>query len=278
VAFLLGRGLTVSFFYGLVFAATSVSISVQVLQEYGKLKSRAGNIILGAAVVDDILAILLLAFFTSGEKSGESLLPKLGLQLLFFVFLIFVHFIIPRVWGMVERLPIFAKNTAMALILCLWLSLLANSVGISSVIGAFFAGLAISQTKPADVIRDNIAMIASVVFEPLFFVSLGISVSLASLIKTPGLILLFVALAIFTKFLPAYYVSRLMGTDRSNSLLIGTGMVSRGEMALIIVQLGLTSHIISDEVYSELVLVIILATFLAPFLMKASLQAKKLDK
>ena len=277
VAFSFGYGMSTSFFYGIVFAATSVSITVEVLQEYGKLSTRAGSIILGAAVVDDILAVLILSIFTSFKNggSGTHLFFQFLLELLFFAFLFVVHKLIPRFWKFVQKLPIANKNTIVALIICLGLSLLADSVGMSAVIGSFFAGLAISQTEVSHKIEEYTSAIGYVIFIPVFFVLIAISVQFDSLIHHPWIILLFTLLAILTKFIPAYFVGKSNKLSTGESMLIGTGMISRGEMALIVSQIGLTSAIITDEVYSELVIVIILATVLAPFLIKLVL--KKYD-
>lgn len=277
VAFGFGYGISTSFFYGIVFAATSVSITVEVLQEYGKLSTRAGSIILGAAVVDDILAVLILSIFTSFKNggSGSHLFFQFLLELLFFAFLFLVHKLIPRFWKFVQKLPIANKNTIVALIICLGLSLLADSVGMSAVIGSFFAGLAISQTEVSHKIEEYTSAIGYVIFIPVFFVLIAISVQFDSLIHHPWIILLFTFLAILTKFIPAYFVGKASKLSTGESMLIGTGMISRGEMALVVAQIGLTSAIITDEVYSELVIVIILATVLAPFLIKMVL--KKYD-
>ena len=264
----LGHDISTSFFYGIVFSATSVSITVQVLQEYGKLSTKAGNIIMGAAVVDDILAILILSVFTSVKKQEGNLLYQFMSEIIFFIFLFLVYKFIPHFWKLVNKLSVPKKHVITALLICLSLSLLANSVGMSAVIGSFFAGLAIAQTKVSDQIESAISEIGNIIFIPVFFVSIAISIDLKSLLTAPMLILCFTILAILTKFVPAYYAGKLFNLDKEESLLIGAGMVSRGEMALIVSQIGITSTIINQTVYSDLVIVIILTTIIAPFLIK----------
>ncbi|MCT3132893.1 cation:proton antiporter [Lactococcus lactis] len=268
VAFYSGRSISTSLFYGIVFAATSVSITVKVLQEYDYLSTKAGNIILGAAVVDDILAILILSVFKSFKNSEGNLIVQFSMEILFFVFLFFVHKFIPKVWKFINKLPIYAKNTTSALIICLGLSLLADKVGMSAVIGSFFAGIAISQTEVSEIIEEYVSAIGYVIFIPIFFVSIAISISFDVLFEHPFIVILFTLLAILTKFLPAYYSGKVCNLKKSESLLIGTGMVSRGEMSLIVAQIGLSGAIINKNIYSELVIVIILTTLLAPFLIK----------
>lgn len=272
VTAMMGYAFSTAIFYGIVFAATSVSITVEVLQEYGKLSTKAGSIILGAAVVDDILAVLALSIFTSTNSASGNLPQQFFMEFLFLVFLVLVHKSIPKIWQFVEKLPIYAKNTTAALILCLVLSLLADAAGMSAVIGSFFAGLALSQTDVSHKIEEYSSAIAYVVFIPVFFVSIAISVTFESIFEQPFLILFFTLLAVLTKFIPAYFIGKSTGLSTSESALVGTGMVSRGEMALIIAQIGLASQVINSDIYSELVIVIILSTLIAPFLIKYSLK------
>ena len=272
VTTMMGYAFSTAIFYGIVFAATSVSITVEVLQEYGKLSTKAGSIILGAAVVDDILAVLALSIFTSTQSSSGNLPKQFFMEFLFLLFLVLVHKSIPKVWRFVEKLPVYAKNTTAALILCLVLSLLADAAGMSAVIGSFFAGLALSQTDVSHKIEEYSSAIAYVVFIPVFFVSIAISVTFESIFEHPILILFFTLLAVLTKFVPAYFIGKSTGLTTLDSALVGTGMVSRGEMALIIAQIGLASQVINSDIYSELVIVIILSTLIAPFLIKLSLK------
>ena len=272
VTTMMGYAFSTAIFYGIVFAATSVSITVEVLQEYGKLSTKAGSIILGAAVVDDILAVLALSIFTYTQSSSGNLPKQFFMEFLFLLFLVLVHKSIPKVWRFVEKLPVYAKNTTAALILCLVLSLLADAAGMSAVIGSFFAGLALSQTDVSHKIEEYSSAIAYVVFIPVFFVSIAISVTFESIFEHPILILFFTLLAVLTKFIPAYFIGKSTGLTSSDSALVGTGMVSRGEMALIIAQIGLASQVINSDIYSELVIVIILSTLIAPFLIKLSLK------
>ncbi|MEY8444176.1 cation:proton antiporter [Lactococcus ileimucosae] len=274
VTAMMGYAFSTAIFYGIVFAATSVSITVEVLQEYGKLSTKAGSIILGAAVVDDILAVLALSIFTSTNSASGNLPQQFFMEFLFLVFLVLVHKSIPKIWQFVEKLPIYAKNTTAALILCLVLSLLADAAGMSAVIGSFFAGLALSQTDVSHKIEEYSSAIAYVVFIPVFFVSIAISVTFESIFEQPFLILFFTLLAVLTKFIPAYFIGKSTGLSTSESALVGTGMVSRGEMALIIAQIGLASQVINSDIYSELVIVIILSTLIAPFLIKHSLKKR----
>lgn len=258
-------------FYGLVFAATSVSITVEVLQEYQKVRTKIGAVILGAAVADDVLAVLLLSFFMSSAGASSHLVMQVGLQILFLVFLVFsVKLWVPKLYDWSQHIPYFEKETFLALLICLTWSLLAWSVGMSSVIGAFFAGLAVGQTSKADIVEHNILVIAYSIFIPIFFASIALPLQLNGVFSHLGLVLALTLLAIVTKLLPSYLVGRGFAFSRQESLSIGAGMVSRGEMALIIIQIGLAEKLITHQTYSTLVVVVILTTMIAPFILKFS--------
>lgn len=271
VGIALGFPINTAVFYGLVFAATSVSITVEVLQEYQKVRTKIGAVILGAAVADDVLAVLLLSFFMSSAGASSHLVMQVGLQILFLVFLVFsVKLLVPKLYDWSQHIPYFEKETFLALLICLTWSLLAWSVGMSSVIGAFFAGLAVGQTSKADIVEHNILVIAYSIFIPIFFASIALPLQLNDVFSHLGLVLALTLLAIVTKLLPSYLVGRGFAFSRQESLSIGAGMVSRGEMALIIIQIGLAEKLITHQIYSTLVVVVILTTMIAPFILKFS--------
>lgn len=271
VGIALGFPINTAVFYGLVFAATSVSITVEVLQGCQKVRTKIGAVILGAAVADDVLAVLLLSFFMSSAGASSHLVMQVGLEILFLVFLVFsVKLLVPKLYDWSQHIPYFEKETFLALLICLTWSLLAWSVGMSSVIGAFFAGLAVGQTSKADIVEHNILVIAYSIFIPIFFASIALPLQLNGVFSYLGLVLALTLLAIVTKLLPSYLVGRGFAFSRQESLSIGAGMVSRGEMALIIIQIGLAEKLITHQTYSTLVVVVILTTMIAPFILKFS--------
>lgn len=275
----LGYPTQISVFYGIVFAATSVSITVEVLQEYNKVKTDTGAVILGAAVADDILAVLLLSLFvstTNGSGSSSQLIWQMILQVLFLFFLLLlVKYIVPAIYRFTEKMDYFEKDTFLALILCFSMSILATKVGMSSVIGSFFAGLAIGQTRKAEEITHEVAQFSYMFFIPIFFASIALPLQLNGIFEHVWLIIIFTVLAALSKLIPCYYVARAFHFTKKESLTIGGGMVSRGEMALIIVQIGLAEKLISTDLYSILVLVVILSTIIAPFILKISFHSEK---
>ncbi|MGT2833088.1 cation:proton antiporter [Streptococcus halotolerans] len=265
-----------SIFYGLVFAATSISITVEVLQEYDKVSTDVGAIIIGAAVADDIIAVLLLSFFVSSLGSTENISLQLVAQLLFFVFLwLAIKVLIP--W-MIKRLEVLASKNLMfyvALIICFSLSWLADQVGLSSIIGSFFAGLAIGQTKQGHSVMRRVTSFGYSFFIPIFFASIAFPLRFTGLLEHLPMIIGFTILVVLTKLIPGYFVGRSFKFPKMESLTIGGGMVSRGEMALIIIGVGQAAHIIGNRVYSELVIITIASTIIAPFILKYSFRSSK---
>lgn len=260
-------------FWGVVFAATSVSISVEVLREFGKLNSREGATILGAAVVDDIMAVLILSVFVSMFSSGSRSEPNLALslaeQVAYFVMVyVLIRWIAPVLIRLFEHLPVPQAVPIMSLIICLGMAYLADLTGLSAVIGAFFAGIAVAQTSARSEVETNISPIGYAFFVPIFFVSVGLEMQFDHFLSNFWLIVGMTIVAILSKLLGGGFGAKLLGFSFNSAYVVGAGMVSRGEMALIIAQIGYQSKLLAPELYSELIVVIVLSTVLAPLLLK----------
>ena len=269
-----------SLFLGIVFAATSVSISAEVLQEMDSLTSREGTTILGAAVVDDILAVLLVSMISNLNIKGTTismmhlgiLLRALVLLLAYFVLLFIAgRWLIPRLLRLSSKWQGAVPTTTMALIICWLLAYLADYFGLSAVIGAFFAGLSMSLTPFKKIINQSITQIGYAVFIPVFLASIGLRLTLTGILQDFTLFLILTIGGIVSKLLGAGLGARLSGFNRHSALAIGAGMISRGEMALVVAQMGLQNHLLSAARYSAVIGAIIMTTVLAPFFLKAAL-------
>lgn len=266
-----------SLFIGVIFAATSVSISVEVLRELNVLESKEGTIILGAAVVDDLLAVIILSVLTSlfgaqlaaASSTHMSLGLSLLLQALFMVAVYFsVKWIVPFVMHLSRRLLVPYASAITSLIICFGFVWFAEAVELSAVVGAFFAGIAISQTPYKEEINRHIEPIGYTVFIPVFFVSIGLSMNLASLNQHILFITILTVLAVFSKLIGSGLGARWMNNLPQGAYTIGAAMISRGEMALIIAQIGYNAKLLSELYYSEIIFVIIITTVLAPLILK----------
>lgn len=269
-------------FLGVTFSATSVSISVEVLKELKRLKSKEGTTILGAAVIDDIISVIILSVLVSmfsnvakaqGGHHSSNLWMSFLLDALYFVMIFFLfEWIAPKMMRLGEHLKVASSVTLMSIVLCLGMAWLAEQVGLSDVVGAFFAGVAIAPTPYKQEVDSNIEPIGYAVFIPMFFVSIGLNMTFKGFFDDLIFIVSLTILALITKWLGCGLGAKVLGMNYDSMNIIGSGMVSRGEMALIIAQIGYEAHLLSSEYYSGVIFVIILTTLAAPFMLKAAIK------
>ncbi|WP_267201054.1 cation:proton antiporter [Limosilactobacillus kribbianus] len=266
-------------FIGVIFSATSVSISVAVLREFKRLDSREGATILGAAVADDIIGVIMLSIMISminGSKGGHTSMPlgmALLLQVLFFggTYLV-VRWLAPYLMHLSEHLLTVAAPSVMAMIICLGMAALADYVGLSGAVGSFFAGIAVANTHRKETIDRSFIPIGYALFIPLFFVSVGLNMRFDHIQRSLVFVIVMTLLACLTKLLGCGAGAKLSGFSMPSSYVVGSGMVARGEMALITAQIGYEAHLMSEMYYSDVITVIILATVIAPFMLKHALK------
>ncbi|MBB5178071.1 monovalent cation:proton antiporter-2 (CPA2) family protein [Melissococcus plutonius] len=272
-----------AFFLGLLLAATSVSISVEVLRELNVLRTQAGTSILGASIVDDIVVVILLGITTSLfdiNSDNKSILSITILEQLCYFIIIFlaIHWIVPYLLKREKKLTIPFSMTIIMLAICFGMSYLADFVGLSSILGAFFAGIAVGQVSLKENSYLEIETIGYTFFIPIFFVNIGLATTFNTLSKNFLFILIMTCLAIITKFLGGSLGGKLSNFSMNESFIVGAGMISRGEMALVIAQIGYTSKLLSEEYYTSMVLVVILTTLIAPFILKYFVKHTKTTK
>ncbi|WP_155287440.1 cation:proton antiporter [Lacticaseibacillus zhaodongensis] len=275
VALAFGLSAMESIFIGVLFSATSVSISVAVMKELGVLSGKGGATILGAAVVDDVVAVVLLSIMVSvmGTQSAHAMPLALSfvLQILYFAgTFVVVRYVAPIMARLGKRLALPVGPTLMAMILCLGMAYVADLVGLSAVVGAFFAGIAIGQTSVRHEVNRSIEPIGYAVFIPVFFVSIGLNMRFSGFVAQLAFIVVMSLVAIISKMLGAGAGAKLAKFSNGEAAFVGAGMVSRGEMALIIAQVGYQAHLIATGTYSALITVIIITTIVAPFLLKVT--------
>lgn len=268
-----GMEMSHALFLGLLLSATSVSISVQSLKDLNLLKSKESTTLLGAAIIDDILVVILLAFVMSIFGGSEvSLSLVIGKKLIFFIIVALFIWKVGK-WAMKWLAPLRVTESVISagLIVCFFLAFIAEEFGVAGIIGAFAAGLAISQTDYKIEVEHKLEPIAYAIFVPIFFVSVGFSVSFEGLGDQIGLLIITTIIAIITKLVGSGLGARLTGFSNRSSLGIGSGMVSRGEVALIIGTIGLQSGLLEQKYFTMLVIVIILTTIVTPFMLKLTL-------
>lgn len=259
-----------SIFIGLLLSATSVSISVQTLRELGWLNSKEGSALLGAAVLDDIIVVILIAVamsFFAGADTNLALL--IGKKILFFIVIILLSkWFVPFFVRIFSRFKITEAVLSAALIICFAFAYFAEAVGVAGIIGTFFAGVALAQTKFRDEIEHRLEPIANGIFVPFFFVSIGLAVSFEGIGQQVGFMIVFSVIAIISKFFGSGIGAKLSGFNNRSSMGIGAGMISRGEVALILAAMGLDSGLLPAEYYTVMIIVVILTTVVTPPLLK----------
>ena len=260
-------------FVGTVLTATSVSISVETLKEMGKLSTRSGSAILGAALIDDVLGLILLTFITSASSQGSELGIVLIKVLLFFVTTAvvgkLVHHLI-QVW--MDSAQWNRKRFAViSLAFCFFYAYIAEAVfGVAGIIGAFFAGLMISNTTRATYINSRCETLSYMFLSPIFFASVGLKVSLEYMDwNTAVLTLIITLVAIVTKIIGCGISARICRYTTDESLRIGVGMVSRGEVALIVANKGIASGMMSQVFFAPVVLMVVVTTVITPVMLRA---------
>jgi Kef-type K+ transport system membrane component KefB len=259
-------------FIGLVLSATSVSISAQTLMELNVLRSRVGIGLLGAAVFDDVLVVLGLSVFIAvlqagGNGSWLSILRVVVQMVLYLGAAIAVGiWLLPRLTSWVEKLPISRGLVAFAFVVALLYAWAAESLGsMAALTGAFLAGLMFSQTRIKEYIESGIATLAYAFFVPIFFVNVGLSANARQLTAQSLLLLVvMVIVAIVGKVFGAGFGARLAGFSNLEAVQLGVGMMSRGEVGLIVATVGIMEGLISQETFAAIVGVVIVTTLLTP--------------
>ncbi|AJH22044.1 cation:proton antiporter [Bacillus mycoides] len=263
-------------FLGLLLCATSVSISVQTLRDLGKMKTRESTTMLGAAVFDDILVVILLAFAMSFLGTDDVNLTMIILKkVVFFASIILIGWKgVPAIMRWLSPLRVSESIVSAALIICFSFAYFGELLGIAGIIGAFAAGIAISQTNYKHEVEKKVEPIAYAMFVPVFFVSIGMNITFDGIGDQIWFILALTVIAVFTKLIGCGFGARITGFDAKSSAIIGAGMVSRGEVALIIAGTGLSSGLLAQDYFTAIVIVVILTTMITPPMLKYTFGAK----
>lgn len=256
-------------FVGLALAATSIGITSRVLAEAGVLDRRFARIVLGAAVVDDILVLVAIGFvsaFAIGTQIDRALV--LGVSALGIVILGLAA--ARRARGLSREVftwPLFADTPLVpSFLLMLGLALVSALAGLAALIGAFIAGLIVAETEARDELEHEIRPLG-LVFTPFFFAATGTALDLGGLVQ-PSVAVLAVALAVLgvvTKALGGYLGAR--GTGRWGAIAVGFGMVPRGEVGIVVANLGLAAGLLTGEVFGAVLLAVVATTMVAPYLL-----------
>ena len=277
---LFGMNLNHSIFLGLTLGATSVSISAQVLIELKVIRSKVGLGLLGAAIFDDVLVILLLSSVLAILSSAGgiiSILIVFGKMLVFFgLSVAFGLWVLPAITRFTSKLVISQGITTLAIIILLVYGVAAELLGsMAAITGAFLAGLMLGRTHEKSQIESNLQALSYSFFVPIFFVSIGLSVDLHEInLSSIWIILALTMVAIIGKLIGSGSGALLSKFSFKEALQLGIGMISRGEVGLIIAKIGLDSGFLSSELFSSVIAMILLTTLITPPLLRLSFTNK----
>ena len=259
-------------FIGSVLTATSVSITVETLRELGKVSTSVGNIIVGAAIIDDVLGMLVLTIITSLAGSSVSVIKVIVKIVGFFIFSIIVGIITYKLFNKwVDKYDIDKRRfVIVSFVICLLLSFSAEEFfGVADITGAYIAGLVLSSNKETIYITKRFETLSYILLSPVFFASVGLNVKLPDL--NGEIVIITIALivvAILTKIIGCGLGAKLCGYNNMESIQIGSGMVTRGEVTLIIASKGLSLGLMSSYFLTPVILMVVFTSIFTPILLK----------
>ena len=258
-------------FVGTVLTATSVSITVQTLREMGRLKGKVGTTILSAAIIDDVIGIVLLTFVIGVKSPDAQPVRVLISTVLFFVCAVVVGFLLYKAFKALDaryrhtrRIPI------LGLALCFGLSYVAERYfGIADITGAYVAGIILCNIRDSEYIMEKMDINSYMLFGPVFFASIGLKTNIDAMNMS---ILLFAAcfvlVGLVTKIIGCGLMARLLRFRGKDALKIGVGMMTRGEVALIVAQKGLSAGLMQPVYFAAIILLILVSSISTPILLK----------
>lgn len=262
-------------FIGTILTATSVSISAQTLIELRALRTREGSTILGAAVIDDVMGIILLSFVVAFARESAAGVDLAGIAAVllriaayFFLAVAAGRFVGPLLrWA--SQLQVSQSLLAAALVIAFLYAWTAEYVGsVAAITGAYIAGVLVAQTPFKKQVDSGIHPLTYSVFVPVFFISIGLSADGRQLGEHVGFTILLVVVAIVTKVIGSGLFARLLGFTNQQAVRVGIGMISRGEVGLIVAGYGLAYGIIGRDIFSASVIVVLATTMVTPPLLR----------
>ena len=258
-------------FIGTIMTATSVSITVAALQELGKIKSKVGTTIVSAAIIDDVIGIIVLTVVLGFKNPSSSPSMVIVKTIAFFVIAVIGGFIIFKIFLKLDnRYPHTRRIPIVSLAFCFALSYIAEKYfGIADITGAYIAGIVLCNLSDNEYIERKIDVSSYMIFGPIFFTSIGLKTSFDAMnSKLFAFCICFVIVALLAKIIGCGLVSKLCKFSMSDSLKIGIGMMTRGEVALIVAQKGLAAGLLTADYFTAVILLILVSSIATPILLK----------
>lgn len=265
-------------FIGVILTATSVSITVETLKELGKLEGRIGTLITGAAIIDDVIGIFVLTFVIGFRDKGTSLLGVTFRTLAFLVLCGTVGIGVYYLFKYVDKHhPHQRRIPILGLTLCLAMAYLAETYfGIADITGAYIAGILLCNLKDSKYINEKMDISSYIFFGPVFFAGIGIKTQFTEVDAEIVLFsIFFVIVGLLTKVIGCGLTAKAFGFSTSDSLKVGVGMMTRGEVALIVSQKGLNVGLLDEKYFTAVIMLILVSSLLTPILLKLLFKNQK---
>lgn len=261
-----------SIFIGVVLTATSVSITVETLKELGKLNTPASNAILGAAIIDDVLGIIALTIITSFKSKDVNIWFVLIKIVLFFIFAAILGFIMLKIYKWMNKHTSrdSRRHVIIAFAYCLVSSFVAEVFfGVADITGAYVAGLVLSITNRKRYLVNRFSTLSYMLLSPIFFACIGLTIEMPELtVSLLVFAILITIVAVATKLFGCALGGKICGYSTRECFQIGAGMISRGEVALIVAKKGESCGLMDPKLFGPLVIVVVLTTIIAPIILK----------
>lgn len=261
-----------SIFIGVVLTATSVSITVETLKELGKLNTPASNAILGAAIIDDVLGIIALTIITSFKSKDVNIWFVLIKIVLFFIFAAILGFIMLKIYKWMNKHTSrdSRRHVIIAFAYCLVSSFVAEVFfGVADITGAYVAGLVLSMTNRKRYLVNRFSTLSYILLSPIFFACIGLTIEMPELtVSLLVFAILITIVAVATKLFGCALGGKICGYSTKECFQIGAGMISRGEVALIVAKKGESCGLMDLKLFGPLVIVVVLTTIIAPIILK----------
>ena len=259
-----------SLFVGVVLTATSVSITVETLREMGRLSGKVGMTILGAAIIDDILGMVVLAVVSSMKDTSVKPTTVLIKIVLYFVLILILFMVTSRLEFAIEKNDHKRRVAIFAIAFCFILAYVSEiGFGIADITGAYFAGVMLCQSQIRDYVDVKIHDVSTVFFSCIFFASVGLKVTLGGMtLKVWMFAVILTLIAIISKMVGCGLGAKICKFTWKESLQTGVGMISRGEVALIVAEKGRQVGLINEDLFAPIILVVIVTTLITPILLK----------
>ncbi len=258
-------------FIGTILTATSVSITVEALKELGKLSGSIGTTIMSAAIIDDVIGIIVLTIVIGFKDPDADIVSVIFHTVLFFVFAIGVGIIIYKVFKRIDkRYPHTRRIPILGLALAFSMAFVADYYfSVADITGAYIAGVILSSLDDSDYISRKMDINSYMLFGPVFFCSIGLQTNVKNLDMTILIFsLCFVAVGLLSKVLGCGLMSKILGYRWGDSFKIGVGMMTRGEVALIVAQRGLAAGMMNEAYFTAVILLIIVSSIVTPIILK----------